>query len=83
MDAFITGKVDAVYVVYMNFISTGVQKPEVLTLLPLAGLRESLERIALQEAEREAQLKAGALDAKRRSTTFHPAGRSCSTSCSP
>ena len=66
MDAFVTGKVDAVYVVYMNFISTGVQKPEVLTLLPLAGLRESLERIALQTAEKEAQLKAGALDAKRR-----------------
>jgi F-type H+-transporting ATPase subunit gamma len=66
MQAFIAGEVDAVYVVYMNFISTGVQRPEVMTLLPLSGLRESLERMALQTAEKEAQLKAGALDAKRR-----------------
>jgi F-type H+-transporting ATPase subunit gamma len=66
MRQFTSGEVDAVYVVYMNFVSTGVQRPEVLTLLPLSGLRESLERIALQVAEKEAQAKAGALDAKRR-----------------
>jgi F-type H+-transporting ATPase subunit gamma len=29
-------KLDAVYVAYMNFISAGQQKPEVLTLLPLS-----------------------------------------------
>ena len=63
---FVEGELDAVHVAYMNFISTGVQKPEVLTVLPLAGLKESLERIALQVAEKEAQAKAGALDAKRR-----------------
>jgi F-type H+-transporting ATPase subunit gamma len=50
----------------MNFVSTGVQRPAVLTLLPLSGLRESLERISLQVAEKEAQAKAGALDARRR-----------------
>src|SRR5688572_5367191 len=66
MRQFVEAKVDAVYVVYMNFISTGVQRPEVLTLLPLAGLKESLERIALQMAEKEAQVKAGMLDARRR-----------------
>src|SRR5688572_19586673 len=55
---FVAGEIDAVHMAYMNFISTGVQRPEVLTVLPLAGLRESLERIALQVAEKEAQLKA-------------------------
>jgi F-type H+-transporting ATPase subunit gamma len=63
---FVGGEIDAVYVAYMNFISTGLQKPEVLTVLPLAGLKESLERIGLQVAEKEAQAKAGALDATRR-----------------
>lgn len=37
MDRFIKGELDAVYVVYMNFLSAGSQKPEVLTLLPLSG----------------------------------------------
>jgi F-type H+-transporting ATPase subunit gamma len=66
MKRFVDGEIDAVHVAYMNFISTGVQKPEVLTILPLAGLKESLERIALQVAEKEAQVRAGSLDAKRR-----------------
>jgi F-type H+-transporting ATPase subunit gamma len=38
MEEFINGKVDAVFVGYMNFISAGSQKPDVMTLLPLAGL---------------------------------------------
>ena len=38
IDQFTSGQVDAVYVGYMNFISTGVQKPDVMTLLPLAGV---------------------------------------------
>jgi F-type H+-transporting ATPase subunit gamma len=62
---FVDGEIDAVHVAYMNFISTGVQKPEVLTVLPLAGLKESLERIAHQVAEKEAQMKAGAMDTMR------------------
>jgi F-type H+-transporting ATPase subunit gamma len=68
MRRFVNGEIDAVHVAYMNFISTGVQRPEVLTILPLAGLKESLERIALQVAEKEAQAKAGALDARRTGT---------------
>jgi|SRR4051794_29835863 len=36
MDLFTSGKVDAVYVAYMNFLSAGVQKPDVIQLLPLA-----------------------------------------------
>ncbi len=65
---FSEGKVDAVHLAYMNFISTGSQKPEVSQLLPLAGVTESVEAIAQQSAEKEAQLKAGALDARRSGT---------------
>jgi F-type H+-transporting ATPase subunit gamma len=39
MDMFISGKVDAVYVAYVNFLSAGVQKPDVMTLLPLATVQ--------------------------------------------
>jgi F-type H+-transporting ATPase subunit gamma len=53
MQQFIDAKVDAVYVSYMNFISTGVQKPEVMQLLPLRGIS--------QTAEKEAQAVGGAL----------------------
>jgi F-type H+-transporting ATPase subunit gamma len=66
MDQFIRGEIDAVHIAYMNFISTGVQKAEVLTLLPLAGVQETVDRMALQVAEKEAQQAAGALDARRR-----------------
>src|SRR5688500_9648882 len=40
MTEFINGTIDAVAIAYMNFISTGVQKPEVMTLLPLSGVDE-------------------------------------------
>jgi F-type H+-transporting ATPase subunit gamma len=62
---FTGGEIDAVHVAYMNFISTGVQKPDVLTILPLPSVEDVLQRIAQQSAEKEAQLRAGALDAKR------------------
>lgn len=38
---FVDGKVDAVYVAYMNFLSAGVQKPDVMKLLPLASIDAS------------------------------------------
>jgi F-type H+-transporting ATPase subunit gamma len=41
MQQFTEGKVDSVYVAYMNFVSAGVQKPEVTSLLPLAGVVEA------------------------------------------
>jgi F-type H+-transporting ATPase subunit gamma len=63
---FTRGEIDSLHVAYMNFISTGVQKPEVMTLLPLASAHEVAERLNREVAEREAQLAAGALDAKRR-----------------
>jgi len=40
MNRFIDAQVDAVHVAYMNFISAGQQKADVMTLLPLAGLSE-------------------------------------------
>jgi F-type H+-transporting ATPase subunit gamma len=38
IDQFVSGQVDAVYVAYMNFLSASNQKPEVMSLLPLAGV---------------------------------------------
>jgi F-type H+-transporting ATPase subunit gamma len=62
---FTSGQIDALHVAYMNFISTGVQRPEVATLLPLAGLQDVTERIGKQVVEKEAQQRAGAMDSKR------------------
>ncbi len=63
--SFTAGEIDAVHVVYMNFISTGMQKPDVMALLPLAGVTEAADAIMQQIAEKEAQMDAGMLDAKR------------------
>jgi F-type H+-transporting ATPase subunit gamma len=38
IDKFIHSQYDGVYVAYMNFVSAGVQKPEVTALLPLAAV---------------------------------------------
>lgn len=65
MDRFIRGQVDSVHVAYMNFISTGVQKPDVLTLLPLAGVQEAVDHLGKQVAEKESQAAAGMLDSTR------------------
>ncbi len=62
---FIDGELDAVYVAYMNFISTGLQKPDMLKLLPLAGVQETADHIGKQVAEKESQAAAGAMDARR------------------
>jgi F-type H+-transporting ATPase subunit gamma len=66
MAQFTERQVDAVYVAYMNFISTGVQKPEVLTLLPLSGISQALAGVGKQTAEHEAQAAAGALSTAAR-----------------
>jgi F-type H+-transporting ATPase subunit gamma len=68
MEQFATGKIDAVYVGYMNFISTGVQKPDVMALLPLTTLKAAGDHIAQQIHEKESQAKAGAMDARRTGT---------------
>jgi len=46
MTEFTSGKIDAVYVAYMNFVSAGVQRPEVTALLPLAGVETKTEAAA-------------------------------------
>ena len=66
MDDFKAGKIDALHVAYMNFISTGTQKAEVITLLPLAGVAEATNRQALEEAETESQGAAGAFSTSPR-----------------
>jgi F-type H+-transporting ATPase subunit gamma len=66
MAKFADGTYDAVFVAFMNFISTGVQKSQVSTLLPVTGISDVAEGLARELAEKESQLKAGALDAKRR-----------------
>ena len=66
---FQDGRIDALHVAYMNFISTGNQKPDVLTLLPLAGVAEAVDQLSQQAAERDAQMKAGMLDTTARAAT--------------
>lgn len=43
---FVAGEVDAVRVCYMNFLSAGSQRPEVMTLLPLSGVDVVVDRNA-------------------------------------
>jgi len=62
MRRFTVGELDAVYVCFMNFLSAGSQKPDVLELLPLAGVTEIADHIGQQSAEKEAQSDAGALN---------------------
>ena len=49
LDAFVEGKVDAVYLCYTDFINTMKQEPKVEQLLPLAG--ERLEQTAAEKAQ--------------------------------
>lgn len=65
MERFTKAELDAVHVAYMNFISTSVQRADVLALLPLAGVGQAAEQGAQQVAEKEAQARAGIADARR------------------
>jgi F-type H+-transporting ATPase subunit gamma len=65
MKEFVEGKIDAFAVAYMNFLSAGVQKPDVTTLLPLAGVATAAEHGVQQTAETEATDKAGLADMRR------------------
>jgi F-type H+-transporting ATPase subunit gamma len=38
IDRFASGQIDSVHVAYTNFVSAGVHRPELLTLLPMAAL---------------------------------------------
>lgn len=59
MQQFSDEQIDSLYVVYMNFISAGVQKADVLQLLPLSGLNQTLDLIGKQTSEQVAQAAAG------------------------
>ena len=52
MQQFTEGKIDGVRVAYMNFHSAGVQKPDVMTLLPLASI-ENAAKPSAELAKRE------------------------------
>ena len=71
IDLFVGGEIDGVHVAYMNFVSAGHQKADVLALLPLAGLRESIEHLARQLAEKESQMKAGAANMRHTGPGAH------------
>jgi F-type H+-transporting ATPase subunit gamma len=43
MDLFVNGEIDAVYVASMKFVSTGVQRPTVVQLLPLTQQAQKAE----------------------------------------
>jgi F-type H+-transporting ATPase subunit gamma len=73
---FVSGKIESVHVAYMNFISTGVQKPDVITLLPLAGVAEAADRTARHVAEEEAQIKAGTMATRHAEGTVPAAAAS-------
>jgi F-type H+-transporting ATPase subunit gamma len=51
MAKFINGELDAVYVVYMNFISASTQKAEVLNLLPLAGVEAEKKQSVITQVQ--------------------------------
>jgi F-type H+-transporting ATPase subunit gamma len=68
MTEYAEGRLSAVYVGYMNFVSTGLQKPDVLRLLPLASIQATTDHIGQQVHEKESQAKAGALDTGRAGT---------------
>jgi F-type H+-transporting ATPase subunit gamma len=75
MKQFTSGQLDAVHVAYMNFMSAGVQRPEVLTLLPLASVREVTQHTGQKVAEKQAQTSAGAPDSKRSGHDARPEER--------
>jgi F-type H+-transporting ATPase subunit gamma len=57
----------------MNFISTSTQKADVLPLLPLAGVKEVSDHLALQVAEEQAQSKVGIADMGHNGDDVHVA----------
>jgi len=59
---FTSGEIDAIYVSYMNFISAGQQKADVLELLPLTSVKDLTDLVGMQAAEKESQVEAGALN---------------------
>jgi F-type H+-transporting ATPase subunit gamma len=57
MARYRNGEIDGVYVVSMNFVSTGVQRPDIMRLLPLSSVTEAAEMAVLNAREGEAAQK--------------------------
>jgi F-type H+-transporting ATPase subunit gamma len=72
IEQFTSGKLDAVYVVYMNFISSSTQKANVLSLLPLAGVQEIANHLGQQVAEKQTQAEAGVMAMNRTGESVRP-----------
>jgi len=66
MEQFTSRQIDSVHVAYMDFISTSTQKPRVLRLLPLAGVRAAAAHIGLEAEQHDAQHEAGVADRTHR-----------------
>ncbi len=85
MKQYAEGEIDAVYVVYMNFLSTGVQKPDVLRLLPLTGVTSAAAHLAQQSREDHAALEkvgdrpVAAADIARLEARQHARGKALQT----
>ncbi len=62
IDDFLSGRADVVYLAYMDFVNTLVQRPSVTRLLPLRPLLHGLENQAMAEY----------LDGERSSTAMLP-----------
>ena len=60
----------------MNFISAGVQKPDVMTLLPLAGVDRADRRRRPEGSAARRRTSAGRCDERTRSTTSRPIAKS-------
>jgi len=54
MARFTAGAIDSLHVAYMNFLSASTQRPDVLQILPLAGVRQAAEHLAQQADEMHA-----------------------------
>ena len=63
---FTGGQIDSLHVAYMDFISASNQKPRVLNLLPLAGIKAVAEQIGLEAEQLDAQHEAGLANATHR-----------------
>ncbi len=69
IEEFVEKKIDALYVAYMDFRSTSVQRADVLPILPLAGVSQMTDLIARQTAEKEIQARKGIADMTHRGET--------------
>ncbi len=58
MRQYTEGAIDSLQVAYMNFVSAGTQKAEVMTVLPLGSVSAAAEHLAHQIAQKDESAKA-------------------------